>query len=1111
MPKKKSSRLSFFGSGSSYEEPKIKAIDIAALLQEKYAFLSGAQAKNGCLFVTLPEHAKFGTLSDRDAERIFKYLVGLASEELLQKGFMLVLDRRKEKWGAVKSCLNKVQKCFPAKVSVVCLLKPQGFFQKYSKPGFVTDGIIGDAKIQVVSLNSATELEGYIDKSQLTEDLGGSLQYKHAEWVQYRTAIERFQRNLVSFEERMNVLRQTFMRTKLSSGIFEMEQTIETQEEMWHDVKEDIASARQAGVTLLDCITVHRKHREDSDKVTPDVKANAAELKLALTELEQMENNFCTFWKGHKMKIQYGLKVCLFEREISQTTGLLLSALGNVSAMTDFGDSKEDAESLLNDVKEFKDKSDELLDKSKALIAKGLKMIETNEQSKDQIKQKCDEIRELCDKFDKAVEKRGEDLRKAGDIHECLEMVNKWCKTGVDLLALQPIDRFQSSEGAEKALNEIDNFLKSPQGMNMLKVKKMTPASNALGNKTLISKVKDSLKRISEVNEMMAKRETSLKKLVVKRPVQHVPGIPANPPKPEESKRKQSSTPKSPTPEEGKRKFSTPKSPTTKSPVMLRKERKKSNAPETTGRRPVSIVLEPDTLQIKGGVQQSLSEPIMQSRDIVDGTNSPAASKKRAQVMTELIETEKDYVKDLECIINGYLKEFAYAGKKIPAELHGQKKVIFGNIEQIYEFHKKEFLCELESSKDQPSLVGGLFIMKSNEFEMYATYCKNKPNSEALRLNYINLPFFKECQDKLGHLLPLSAYLLKPVQRITKYQLLIKEMMKLTVRNSTAYDDLEKALETMEGVLRHVNDVMHSCGIKGYPGNLAEQGKLLLQDAFMVWEAHKNWNLSLLPLKGGKQRQVFMYQKMIVFSKKDDETKDSVTYHYKRDIKTCDMGFTESVKGDPDKFELWLHGRSEVFVMQPLSSEVKNRWVKQIRILMWSQFDQVKEAVGSEHSGLKNRWKSATSLASPTSPTPENELRSRSQSTFSLSGSGVPAANNRVSNIMEGDSIDDDDGFATEEFDSSDSNDETPPKPQQQTEYSQNTQPVFNGQDMPSKGSTYLAIASYSAVENTEVSFQEGDTLELLRVGQEGWWFSRHTGTAQEGWVPASYLELQSP
>lgn len=66
--------------------------------------------------------------------------------------------------------------------------------------------------------------------------------------------------------------------------------------------------------------------------------------------------------------------------------------------------------------------------------------------------------------------------------------------------------------------------------------------------------------------------------------------------------------------------------------------------------------------------------------------------------------------------------------------------------------------------------------------------------------------------------------------------------------------------------------------------------------------------------------------------------------------------------------------------------------------------------------------------------------------------------------------------------------------------------PEYNVEDVPRKGSVYSAVAGYEAVENTEVSFQEGDTLELLRVGQEGWWFARHTGTAQEGWVPASYL-----
>jgi len=66
----------------------------------------------------------------------------------------------------------------------------------------------------------------------------------------------------------------------------------------------------------------------------------------------------------------------------------------------------------------------ELLDKAKGLVAKGLKMIDSNEQAKDSIKMKCDEIRELCDKFDKVAQKREDDLKKAMDIHECLEMVS---------------------------------------------------------------------------------------------------------------------------------------------------------------------------------------------------------------------------------------------------------------------------------------------------------------------------------------------------------------------------------------------------------------------------------------------------------------------------------------------------------------------------------------------------------------------------------------------------------------------------------------------------------------------------------------------------------------
>ena len=131
----------------------------------------------------------------------------------------------------------------------------------------------------------------------------------------------------------------------------------------------------------------------------------------------------------------------------------------------------------------------------------------------------------------------------------------------------------------------------------------------------------------------------------------------------------------------------------------------------------------------------------MQNADNVD--SDPNVLKKTEQVVTELIATEKDYVADLECIIQGYLNEFDSAGSKIPQELYNQKHVVFGNIKQIYKFHKKVFLSELKACAGQPLQIGNVFIGKLEEFEMYATYCKNKPSTEDLRAEYLNLPFFK--------------------------------------------------------------------------------------------------------------------------------------------------------------------------------------------------------------------------------------------------------------------------------------------------------------------------------------------------------------------------------
>lgn len=58
---------------------------------------------------------------------------------------------------------------------------------------------------------------------------------------------------------------------------------------------------------------------------------------------------------------------------------------------------------------------------------------------------------------------------------------------------------------------------------------------------------------------------------------------------------------------------------------------------------------------------------------------------------------------------------------------------------------------------------------------MYVKYCKNKPESNSLLVQHGGT-FFEELQKKHRVEHPIAAYLIKPVQRITKYQLLLKDL-----------------------------------------------------------------------------------------------------------------------------------------------------------------------------------------------------------------------------------------------------------------------------------------------------------------------------------------------
>lgn len=65
---------------------------------------------------------------------------------------------------------------------------------------------------------------------------------------------------------------------------------------------------------------------------------------------------------------------------------------------------------------------------------------------------------------------------------------------------------------------------------------------------------------------------------------------------------------------------------------------------------------------------------------------------KRQFVIRELVDTERDYVNDLRQIIDGYMALMRDPNTDIPLpdDLKGGKdKMVFGNIEAIYEWHRE--------------------------------------------------------------------------------------------------------------------------------------------------------------------------------------------------------------------------------------------------------------------------------------------------------------------------------------------------------------------------------------------------------------------------------------
>ncbi|MGH0127590.1 UNVERIFIED_CONTAM: hypothetical protein FKN15_028515, partial [Acipenser sinensis] len=185
-----------------------------------------------------------------------------------------------------------------------------------------------------------------------------------------------------------------------------------------------------------------------------------------------------------------------------------------------------------------------------------------------------------------------------------------------------------------------------------------------------------------------------------------------------------------------------------------------------------------------------------------------------------------------------------------------------------------ELVINLPGISHPLSLEAKGYWYHQDQFGMYALYSKNKPKSDALLASHGN-SFFRYKQLQLGDKMDLASYLLKPIQRMSKYALLLKDLIKeCSEAQEQELNYLRAAAEMVKFQLRHGNDLLAMDAIRDCDVNLKEQGQLVRQGEFTVCYGRKKC-----------QRHVFLFEDLVLFSKPKRVVGGLDVYIYKHSFK----------------------------------------------------------------------------------------------------------------------------------------------------------------------------------------------------------------------------------
>ncbi|XP_039622259.1 rho guanine nucleotide exchange factor 9 isoform X4 [Polypterus senegalus] len=315
----------------------------------------------------------------------------------------------------------------------------------------------------------------------------------------------------------------------------------------------------------------------------------------------------------------------------------------------------------------------------------------------------------------------------------------------------------------------------------------------------------------------------------------------------------------------------------------------------------------------------------------------------RANVINEIMSTERHYIKHLKDICEGYLKQ---CRKRRDMFNDDQLKVIFGNIEDIYRF-QMGFVRDLEKqyNTEEPHLseIGPCFLEHQDGFWIYSEYCNNHLDA-CMELSKLMKDgryqhFFEACR-LLQQMIDIAidGFLLTPVQKICKYPLQLAELLKYTAQDHSDYRYVAAALAVMRNVTQQINErkrrLENIDKIAQWQASVLdwEGDDILDRSSELIYTGEMSWIYQ--PYGRNQQRVFFLFDHQMVLCKKDLIRRDILYYKGRIDMDRYEVIDTDDGRDDDfnvsvkNAFKLHNKETEEIHLFFAKKLEEKIRWLR---------------------------------------------------------------------------------------------------------------------------------------------------------------------------------------